>query len=883
MSERGIRAGIDRLMRLPIHRPDAAATDADDEVRAFIDSRVEALVASGMSPEHAHAEAIKRLGGNRDGLRQSAMRRERRLDLRERVAEVAFDLRYALRALSRRPAYTAAMIITLALGMGAATGVFSIVNGVLLRSLPYPDPHELTRIYETTQSGELRSIAIPTLGDWRRTIRSFDAIALYGPTSFDYSDATRAEKLQGANASAALFSILGVRPMLGRAFLPSEDLPGAATVVLLSHRTWLRLFNGDSSVVGRSITIDRQPMTVVGVMPAGFAYPVGAEIWSPIGADAEYEARAARHMAAIGRLRDGVTFEQATRELLRQEHALAQVYPAIYEGRGIRLIPLDERIVGEVRPAILMLGGAVLLVLIVACANVANLLLARAASRQRELAVRTALGGSRGRIARQVFMESLVVFMLAGGVGVALALALVQIARGLPPDVLPRATEIDIDGAVLLFAIVASGMTASLFGLLPALQAARTAPNDALTDGSRGSTGGRRKGRARASLIVAEAAIAALLLVGAGLLVRSLQELNRVDPGFPADRVATFNVSAPSAMASDPRATVEFFRALRERLAAMPGVAGIAMASRLPLSGEDHSNGFRLPSDPSDKLHDRSAQDRAVSPGYFKAMGIRVVAGREFTESDGVNSAPVAMVNRAFADRYFPGVDPIGQRFTPSRAGGVSRQIVGVVADTRQFGLDEAALPEFYIVHAQDPWPFLNVAVRAAGNPSSLLPGIRQVIREIDPQLPVGNVRTIASMAADAGARRRLIATILGAFGIAAYLLAAVGLYGVISYAVAEETPSLGIRMALGAQRSQIARMVLQRALALAGLGVAVGLVASVPLTRFLRGLLYGIGEGDPVTYVGVAILLPLVAVLAAALPARRAMRIDPARAMRAE
>jgi putative ABC transport system permease protein len=480
-------------------------------------------------------------------------------------------------------------------------------------------------------------------------------------------------------------------------------------------------------------------------------------------------------------------------------------------------------------------------------------------------------------------MESIVVFTVAGAVGIALALALVQIARGLPPDVLPRALEIDVDGTVLLFAALSSGLTAALFGLLPAIQAARTAPGEALTDGSRGSTSGRRKGRARASLIVAEAAIAALLLVGAGLLVRSLQQLNRVDPGFPADKIATFNVSAPSAMTSDRHATVEFFRVLRERLASMPGVAGVGMASRLPLSGEDHSNGFRLPSDPAGQLSDRSAQDRAVTPGYFKAMGISVVAGREFTESDGATSAPVVMVNRAFADRYFPGVDPIGQRFTPSRADGLSRQVVGVVADTRQFGLDEAALPEFYIVHAQDPWPFLNVAVRAEGSAASVLPAIRQVIREIDPQLPVGNVRTIASVAADAGARRRLIATILGAFGVAAYLLAAVGLYGVISYAVAEETPSLGIRMALGAQRSRIARMVLMRAMALAGIGVAIGLAASVPLTRFLRGMLYGVGEGDPITYVGVAILLPLVAVVASALPARRAMRIDPARAMRAE
>jgi putative ABC transport system permease protein len=307
------------------------------------------------------------------------------------------------------------------------------------------------------------------------------------------------------------------------------------------------------------------------------------------------------------------------------------------------------------------------------------------------------------------------------------------------------------------------------------------------------------------------------------------------------------------------------------------------MASRLPLSGEDHSNGFRLTSDPIDKLHERSAQDRAVTPGYFKAMGIPVVAGREFTESDVSGSAPVAIVNRAFAKRYFPGVEAIGQRFTPSRAGDLSRQIVGVVADTRQFGLDEAAVPEFYIVHAQDPWPFLNVAVRAEGSAATVAPAIRQVIREIDPQLPVGTVRTIASMAADAGARRRLVAIILGAFGVAAYLLAAVGLYGVISYAVAEETPSLGIRMALGAQRFQIAGMVLTRAVLLACVGVAIGLAASVPLTRFLRGLLYGVGEGDLITYFGVAILLPLVAVVAAALPARRAMRIDPARAMRAE
>jgi putative ABC transport system permease protein len=796
------------------------------------------------------------------------------------------DLRLALRLMWRRPGFTALAVGTLALGIGATAGVFSLVNGILLRSLPYPDPDRLVRIFETAppaQGGELRSIAIPTLAHWRRDLRLFEGIALYGPETFDVSGGAKPEQIRGATTSTALFTLLGGEPLLGRAFSDEEERPGGPLVTVLSHRLWQRRFGGDSAIIGQTIRLNRQAFTVIGVAPPGFNYPADAELWAPLGTDHEYDAAAARHMSALGRIRPGVTFSEAAAELLAEERRLAELEPRLFAGFGIKLIPLSERIVGGVRPALIILAGAVTLVLLIACVNVASLLLAGAAVRRRELAVRMALGASRSQLVRQLLAEALVLFVAAGGLGLALAAAIVQAAHGLPPDLLPRADQVRLDAPVVLFTLIVVAVTGFGFGLLPALQASAPAPGPALLESGRSNTSGAQGTRTRAVLIVVEAAIAAMLLVGAGLLVRSLQALARVDPGFPTARLLTFGISLPAELERDPVAVVATFGELRRRLAAIPGVVAVGMASRLPLSGADHSNGFRLDGEAQEPGREHSAQDRAVTPGYFKALGIPMLGGREFSDQDGATAPPVLIVNRAFAERYFPGADPIGQRVTPSRAGGMPREVVGVAGDSRQFGLDAPAEPEFYIPHAQDPWSFLNIVIRTSGDPAALLPRIQEAVWAIDRELPLSRIRTMEEMAAEGGAQRRLVTLVLTLFAGVAYLLAAIGLYGVLAYAVAQRTTEIGVRMALGATPGKIARMTLGRALTLAATGLVLGLAAAIPMTRWLRGLIYGVSETDPVTYAGIGMLLLAVSVAAAAIPTRRALLIDPASAMRAE
>jgi putative ABC transport system permease protein len=801
------------------------------------------------------------------------------------MTQLLADLSHAIRLLRRRPGFATLAVLTLALGLGATTGVFSIVNGVLLKALPYPDPDRLVRIYETaspSQGGDLRSIAIPTLAAWRTGLRHFDGVALYGPASFDISGGDRPAQIAGATATRSLFTILGATPSLGRLFTDDEERPGGPLVVLLSHRLWRERFGGDPGIVGRSIRLNRQLFTVIGVMPPGFAYPVDALLWVSIGTDHEYDAVGARHMNAIGRIEPNQTLGSATADLLTVEHQLARADPKHYAERGILLIPLQERLVGGVKPALLILAGAVTLVLLITCVNVANLLLARAAARRREIALRLALGAARPRLVRQLLTEALVLFGLAGALGLGLAALIVRAVRSLGSDVLPRVAAVQLDAQVVLFALALAAATGLLSGLLPALQASSPAPSSALSEGGRSATGGPRSHRVRSTLIVVETALTAMLLVGAGLLVRSLHRLSAVDPGFATGHILTFELSLPDAE-QNPASVVSFFERVRDGIAAIPGVQGVGMASRLPLSGADHSNSFHLAGEPSGGAAEHSAQDRAVSPGYFAGIGIHVVRGREFTATDGAGAPPVIMINEAFARRYFPDRNPMGQRVRPTRAENVEREVVGVARDSRQFGLDAPAEPEFYIPHAQDPWPFLNVAVRTAGDPLRVLPLVQEAVWSLDRELPLASVRTMEQMTAEGAAQRRLATLVLSAFAAMAYLLAAIGLYGVISHAVTQRTTEIGVRIALGATGRNVARMVVGSGLRLVAVGALIGLAAAVPLSQALRGMLFGVTGTDPATYLAIAVLLPLVAVCASIVPAWRAMRIDPVAAMRGE
>jgi putative ABC transport system permease protein len=884
----GIRPGVRRLFRIDSRNPKRARADAELELDAMLAARVDHLVARGMSPDAASAEAIRRLGSSvevaRRQLRRSARDREGRLRFDELLVDARQDIGYGIRGLASRPVFTLTVILTLALGIGVATGVFSIVNGVLLRPLPYPDADRIVRVFETApaaQGGELRSIAIPTLADWREQVRQFDGLALYGPVTFDVAGDERPEQIEGAAASAAFFPILGVRPLLGRTFTADEERPGAPLVVVLGHGLWQRRFGSDSSLIGKTIRLDRKAFTVVGIMPPRFAYPARAELWATLAIDDEYEARAARHMNGLGRLKPGATLAAATDDLLAAQRQLSRVYPENYAERGVRLIPLAEHLVGNVRGTLSVLAGAVTLVLLVACVNVANLQVARGSARRREIAIRRALGASKVRVARQLLIEAMLLFTAAGACGVGVASVVIRVARSFAATMLPRADSVQLDGMVILFAVGVTLVSTIIFGLGPALHGAASMPAASLLDGARGSTSGRSTGRLRSVLIVTETALAAMLLVGAGLLVRSVGELNHVDAGLPTENLLTFRISLPQENGSTAVTPAAFFRDLGERLAALPGVASVAMASRLPLSGSDHSNNFRLLDRRTGATVEHSAQDRAVSPAYFAALGIRIREGREFTDADGATAPPVAIVNASFALRYFPDGGAIGRRFTPSRAGGAEREVIGVVADTRQFGLDAATEPEFYIPHAQDPWPFLDVALRTGPPPFSVLPDVQNAIWSVDRELPLGGVRTMEQMIQEGGARRRVIAAVLAIFALSTYLLATIGLYGVIAYAVTQRTSEIGIRLALGAGQAGVRTAVIRHGVQLAAIGTIAGLAAAVPLTGALRGLLYGVSATDPATFLVVALLVPAIAFIASLIPARRAVRIDPASAMR--
>jgi putative ABC transport system permease protein len=650
---------------------------------------------------------------------------------------------------------------------------------------------------------------------------------------------------------------------------------------VLGHGLWQRRFGARDDVVGQTVRTNRGTFTIVGVMPPGFAFPAHAELWTSLAIDEEYAARGARHMSGLGRLKHNVSLESATAELLGVEQLLATRHPENYADRGVHLRPLEAQIVGDVRPALVVLSGAVVLILLMSCVNVASLLLTRAIARRREIAIRLAVGASRSKLARQMLCEALGLFGTAAILGLGLATAVVQAVRTLSPDVLPRADTVDVNWSVALFAILVATVSGVVVGLIPAVQAA-SAPALSLGDERRGSTGGRSAGRLRASLIVAETALAATLLVGAGLLVRSLQELTRVDPGLPVVNVLTFELSAPPRVGKAPESVVAFFRDVRAGVSAIPGVRGVALASRLPLSGADHTNGFRLEGEIADPRQERSAQDRAVSSGFFRAIGIPILRGREFTDADTATSPPVIIVNEVFARQYFPAGDAVGQRMIPSRAGRRSREIVGIAGDTRQVGLETPAVPEFYIPHAQDPWPFLGIAVRTAGDPAMILPQVRALIASFDADLPLRRVRTMEQLTSDAGLRRRAIALLLSAFAGMAYLLAAIGLYGVVALAVAARTAEIGIRMALGAPRRAVVGLVVGRSVTLATMGALCGLIASLALTRWLGDLLFGVGASDPATLACVGLMIPAIALLAAIVPTRRALAVDPVRAIRA-
>jgi predicted permease len=868
---RSILQALGLRLRALFRRP-RVEQDLDQELEFHLEQEVEQNLAYGMTREEAWRAARLAFGPVQEA-------REECREARGVMAlpRLGADFRYAVRALRRTPGFTIVVLLVLALGIGAATAVFSIVDGVLLAPLPYSEPDRLVRVYETapaSQGFEIRSVANPTLPQWKSRVRSLEGLAGFSGWTFDLSGNGRPEQLTGAVATTEFFRLLRVEPYLGRLFSPEEEVPGGPKVVLLSHQLWTNRYGADPSLVGRTIQLGREPFTVIGVMKPGFAYPASARLWASLAIDHEFTARQARHLSVLARLAPGASLESATADLLAAEHDLARIEPKLYHGFGVQLIPFRERMVGEVRPALVALFGAVGLLLLIACSNVANLLVTRAISRKAEVAVRLALGADRPRLIRQFLVESALLFGLASALGVCLAYWAVSALRvsGLPD--LPRLDTLAVDLRVLSFAVVVATVTGLVFGLIPALEASNPRLQDTLR-GAR-SSGSPTGLRLRGVLTVAQTAIAATLLVGAGLLARSLGRLERIDPGFETDGVLTFHIGLPPSRQDDAAAAVEFFRQVRDRLGTLPGVEGVGFASRLPLSGEDHSTTFRLEEEEDVPGNRHSVQDRAITPGYLEALGVPV-RGRVFTEADRAGRERVIIVNQALARRYFPGRDPVGRRLI----GAQPLLIVGVAGDTRQFSLDLAAEPEIYLPHSQSPWPWLSAVVRTSVEPRSLIPAVEQAVWSLDREMPLTEIRTAREMAAEGIARRQLMARVIGGFAVAAFLMAALGLYGVVSYQVAQRTSEIGVRMTFGAGPREIIQMVVGRGLRLAMVGIALGLGGALLLTRWLRSLLFEVTPTDPFTFSAIAVLLVAVGLAASVVPAHRATRIDPAATIR--
>jgi predicted permease len=806
------------------------------------------------------------------------------------------DIRLALRRLRRTPGFTLVAVLTLALGIGANTAIFSVVNAALLRPLPYPDARRILQLY-SIRGGELSTVSPPDFTDWREQAGVFQsAAAVHSGSDFTLTGAGSPERVAGAQVTADFFSVLETPPAIGRGFTTSDEVVGQDRVAILGYALWQQRFGRRPDIVGQSIELNRVRYTVVGVMPRDFEYPQGARLWTPLAFTAEDLAtqRGAHYLDVIARLRDGVSLEQAQAAMRAVSQRLALQYPRTNKEWRASAVPMREALVGDVRPALVMLLGAVGLVLLIACVNVANLLLARSMARARELAIRTALGAGRSAIVRGILTERMLLAVLGGAAGLLLATWATSALVALQPDALRGMGPVSIDGTVLAFTMLLVLVTGFLFGLLPAMQASRlTDVTGRLKEGSRSATGSREWWRARGTLVGVEMALAVMLLAGAGLLIRSFVRLVQTDPGFRTEHVLTFDLSLPDVSYPRPEQSDAFFTRLLAEVRALPGVEAASAIYGMPLTDFSYQisvhalDGRLLSSDEQDAL--LSPQIRVVAPDYFDVLGIRVLHGRPITDVDNAAAPRAVVVNEAAARLYWPGEDAVGREITVGTSLGLGRgraggTVIGVVADTKDFGPAEATKPEIFLSHSQMPVTFMSVVVRTASPKSdALLSSIRERLRTIDPNVPIYQARTIDQLMGESVAKPRFYMLLLGAFALCALVLAAIGIYGVMAYVVGQRTPEIGVRMALGARGNQVLREVVARGMRPAVVGLAAGLAGALALTGVLSKLLYGVSATDPLTFVGVAVVLAAVALLANWIPARRAARVDPAIALRSE
>ena len=800
------------------------------------------------------------------------------------------DLKYGVRALAKSPGFTAVAVAALALGIGANTAIFSLVDSIVWRPLPYRNPEQLVNLYTSnpkTGSGRSSSSYGDAL-DWQEQNQTFQDIAVAATWTFNLTGRELPERILGVRASGNLFTVLGVQPVVGRVFTPEDDVPDGENVAVIGYALWHRSFGGEPGIVDQAVTLNGRPHTIIGVMPPGFHYPAtDIELWGTLAGNLS-ESREGRFMNGVGRLAPDVSLAQAQADMDVIAQRLEQEYPDSNTGWRIHIEPLKETVTGSIRPTLLILLGAVGLVLLIACANVASLLLTRATSRHREIAIRASLGAGRARLVRQLLTESVLLALFGAAVGVFGAYWGVEALKVLSPDNLPRLGEVQVDGRVLVFTFGLSMLTVVFFGLAPSLHTVRLELNEWLREGTR--TSATRSGRRspRTLLVVAEVALTLMLLIGAGLLIRTFARVLDVAPGFNPERLLTMNVFLTGNKYDTVPKQKAFVKAAMEKIQSVPGVEAAAMISSLPFGETSTSLNFQIEGQEVPTGEAPLTNYRAVDPAYFRTMGIPLLEGQHLTERDDEDSPPVLLVNEAMSRRFWQGEDPVGQtiRWVNQGKEAGPHTIVGVVADVKSFGLDSEERPAVYAPYAQRPFFWLRwktFAIRTGTEPLASVDATRRAILEVDPNLPVYGIASMEELMAEALAGRRFAMLLLSVFAALALILAAVGIYGVMAYAVSQRTREIGVRVALGARRQDILAMILRQGMLLTFLGVCLGLAGAFAMTRYLENLLFQLAPTDPPKFVAVAGLLVAVAALACYLPARRAVKVDPVTALRCE
>lgn len=808
------------------------------------------------------------------------------------IRDLLQDTRYGARMLRKSPGLTGVAVLSLALGIGAISTIFSFVNGVMLRPLPYHEPERLVLLDETAFKRGVPSmnVSFPNFVDWREQNHSFEDIACYDTGGFAIAGGgpgggAEPEQLQGAFVNQGLFEILGIAPILGRTFTADEDQPDHDQVVILSYGLWQRRFGADPSALNQTVLLDNRSRTVIGVMPKGFQFPEVAEAWGPLALNTKIYTRTDHGLSAIARMKPTVTLEQAQAEMISIASNIETQNPITNEGLSVNVIALRAGLVGDYKKALLILLGVVGLVLLIACVNVANLLLARATARQKEIAIRAALGANRRRIFRQLMTESLLLGLTSGALGLVLALWGMELLLSAIPIDIPFWMKFDLDGRVVAFTAACSLLTGFVFGTAPAFEASNPDLNETLKEGGRSGAGGIRH-RLRSLLVVAEIALSLVLLVGAGLMMRSFMSLQHVNAGINPEGVLTMNIALPGAKYRQPEKRIAFFSQLLERVRAVPGVQSAGTNSGLPLAGNNWGRSLTVEGHPVLSVGEAPSINHCViSPNYFSAMGITILRGRDFDERDSREATKVTIIDERLAREYWPDEDPIGKRirFGPPEDNEPWHTIVGVVREVKHSRLDASGRESVYLPFPQMPIGSSSLAIRTDRRPESLIAAVRNQVRELDPDLPLTRVMPMTEVLARSVWQPRLYTALFGVFAAVALILATVGIYGVMSYAVTQRTREIGLRMALGAQRQDVLKLVVGHGVVITAIGVGVGLVAAVALTRLMSSMLFGVTATDPTTFVAVSVLLTGVALGACFVPARRAAKVDPMVALRYE